>query len=133
MSRNEASKVDQPKLSTVSGAQNAARALGERIVRFRGGRGWSRVDLARRLGVRRDRLAKWELGKNPPPLAMLAPLARALGVTLDELVTGEPPAGEVLTAEQWRELAGHLEGLRKLLKQKRMAVFAGGDARGERP
>lgn len=124
MSQIKADEVD--KLMGISGeaeTRNAVDALGERIVRFRRRRAWSRVDLARRLGVRRDRLAKWELGKNPPPVAMLAPLARALGVTVDELVTGELPAGEIFTAEQWQELAGHVEALWKLLKEPRIAVF----------
>src|SRR5262245_40379608 len=123
MRQDTASRAGEAKLPAGLEAQNAAKALGERIVRFRLWRGWSRVDLARRLGVRRDRLAKWELGKNPPPVAMLAPLARALGITVDELVTGEPPAGDVLTAEQWKELAGHVEALRTLLKEPRIAVF----------
>jgi transcriptional regulator with XRE-family HTH domain len=122
MSLREADKVGEKEFQTGTEAQNAAEALGERIVRLRQRRGWSRVELARRLGVRRDRLAKWELGKNPPPLAMLAPLARALGMTVDELVTGEPPAGDVLTAEQWKELAGHVEALRRLLKEPRIAM-----------
>jgi transcriptional regulator with XRE-family HTH domain len=91
--------------------------IGERIACLRQRRGWSRVELAKRLAVQRDRLAKWELGKNLPPVEMLAPLARTLGVSADELLTGEPPAGAPLSAERWRELAFHVEALGRLLEE----------------
>ena len=52
--------------------------LGGRIVQLRRRKGWTRGELARRLGVPRDRLAKWEQGANLPPFGVLAPLALAL-------------------------------------------------------
>ena len=67
--------------------------LGARIARLRTEKGWERPVLARKLGVSRDRLAKWERGKNAPPLAILVSLRTLLEVTLDELVTGKPWAG----------------------------------------
>jgi transcriptional regulator with XRE-family HTH domain len=110
-----------------------AAQIGERIARFRRRLAWSRVELAERLGVRRDRLAKWELGKNPPPVEMLARLARTLGVSADELLTGEPPAEAPLTQEQWQELALYVEALHRLLRESRLAVFLpGGNAQGGR-
>ena len=102
--------------------------IGDRIARFRRRLRWSRVELAERLGVRRDRLAKWELGKNPPPVEMLARLARTLGVSADEVLTGEPPAA--LTAAQWQDAALHVEGLRRLLKGSGLPVSLPGAAQG---
>ncbi|HEV8578741.1 MAG TPA: helix-turn-helix transcriptional regulator [Thermoanaerobaculia bacterium] len=78
---------------TDQGQRGLLEEVGRRIVRLREKRGWTRADLARRLGVPRGRLAHWERGENTPPLEVLAALRRELGVSLDELVTGEPPAG----------------------------------------
>jgi transcriptional regulator with XRE-family HTH domain len=90
--------------------------LGRRIVRFRERKGWRRTDLARELGVGRERLAKWERGVYEPPLAVLVRLGRLLKVTLDELVTGEPPAGTGLTRAEQAKLAFRLEKMREWLR-----------------
>ena len=74
------------------------KGFGERVERLRTEKGWSRVELAGRLGVSREWLAKWEWGKSAPPFRVLAKISRVLGVTLDELLTGQPPAEEVLAA-----------------------------------
>lgn len=72
--------------------------LGARITRLRSEKGWSRTVLARKLEISRDRLSKWERGENAPPLEILVSLGVLLGVTLDELVTGRPRAGDALSA-----------------------------------
>ncbi len=81
--------------------------LGARIVRLRSEKGWGRTALARKLGVSRDRLSKWERGENAPPLEILVLLGTLLEVTLDQLVTGKPWAGDALSAE---EQAGAVSG-----------------------
>ncbi|MEO6193784.1 MAG: helix-turn-helix transcriptional regulator [Thermoanaerobaculia bacterium] len=68
--------------------------LGTRIARLRIEKGWERLLLAEKLGVSRDRLSKWERGENAPPLAILVALTILFEVTVDELVTGKPWAGE---------------------------------------
>ena len=64
-------------------------ALGRRIIRLRESKGWDRVELARRLGVTRARLGYWERGEHTPPLEALIGLRRELGISIDELVSGE--------------------------------------------
>ena len=81
--------------------------LGARIVRLRNEKGWGRTVLARKLGVSRDRLSKWERGDNAPPLESLVLLGTLLGVTLDELVTGKPWTGYAPSVE---ERAGAVSG-----------------------
>ncbi len=44
----------------------AAGSLGERLVRFREGRGWSQKRLATELGVNPTTLSRWELDKKIP-------------------------------------------------------------------
>jgi transcriptional regulator with XRE-family HTH domain len=65
--------------------------LGRRIVRLRTERDWSQGELARRLGMSRCRLGKWERGLHGPPVEDLARLADVLGVDLEELVRGRTP------------------------------------------
>ena len=81
-----------------------------------GEKGWTRVELAGKLGISRERLAKWELGDNSPPLGMLIRLKRVLAVTLDELVTGEPSAGGAMTERDRQALADCLERLARFLE-----------------
>ena len=91
-------------------------AFGRRIASRRSGKGWSRVELARELGIPRDRLAKWERGDNGPPFPMLIRLRTVLGMTIDELITGERPAAKAMTEEEKRELAECVECLNRLLE-----------------
>ena len=88
--------------------------LGERIVQLRKRKGWSRRELARRLGVSPYRLAKWEQGANLPPFGMVAPMAQTLEVTLDELLTGEPP-GSGLPRGQQAQARSYIAALARLL------------------
>ena len=69
--------------------------LGERILHYRKCAGLSQEMLAERLGVSRQAVSKWELDDALPDTDKLVPLARALGVSVDELLgnTADPPAG----------------------------------------
>jgi transcriptional regulator with XRE-family HTH domain len=90
--------------------------LGRRVAGLRQRKGWSQSELAQRLGVTRQRLAHWELGVHSPPVCELLALARELGVSLDELVTGEagPPSG--ISREQKDEAMSHIAALVRLLR-----------------
>lgn len=68
--------------------------LGENICRLRKERGMSQGDLADRLGVSRQSVSKWETNGSVPDLDRLVAMSRLFGVTLDQLVCGEEPAGQ---------------------------------------
>ena len=68
--------------------------LGENICRLRKARGMSQVDLAHRLEVSRQSVSKWETDSSVPDLDKLVAMSRLFGVTLDQLVCGEEPAGQ---------------------------------------
>jgi transcriptional regulator with XRE-family HTH domain len=91
--------------------------LGVRITRLRRARHWSRSMLARKLGVSRERVAKWERGENTPPLKVLLGLRSLMGLSLDELVTGEPAMEVGWSVGEWDELARVLVGLMALLRR----------------
>lgn len=69
-------------------------SLGETIYRLRTERGMSQEELAERLEVSRQSVSKWENGGSVPELDKLIRLSGVFGVSLDELVKGEPPAPE---------------------------------------
>ncbi len=52
--------------------------------------GLTQEQLAEKVGVSRQTVAKWESGESVPDLANSDALARALGVTLDDLTNYEP-------------------------------------------
>ena len=104
--------------------------LGRRIVAVRTARGWSQGELARRLGVPRDRVSKWERGRNAPTLQDLAALSDVLGVPLGRLGLGR---GEqrTISPEELSDMLVHFSALARLLKpwRERLAEEGGGSRR----
>lgn len=106
--------------------------LGRRVVEIRERRGWNQGELARRLGVPRDRLGKWERGVNGPSLEDLAELSEVLEVPLEELGLGRSPKRlekleEPLSSVELMELVRLVGGIGRLLKpwMQRQAPNAG--------
>lgn len=64
--------------------------LSERIYTLRRKAGLSQEQLAERVGVSRQAISKWEGGLSVPELEKLSALSEVFGVTLDELVNGDP-------------------------------------------
>lgn len=65
-------------------------SLGERIAYFRKIKDWKQKDLAEKIGVYPAHLSKWEKGHLKPSADVLAKVAEALELTVDELVSGQP-------------------------------------------
>ncbi|MGW3602764.1 helix-turn-helix domain-containing protein [Micromonospora sp. NPDC005161] len=68
-------------------------AVGPRLKHLRLRRGLTLTDLAEETGISASTLSRLEAGLRRPTLEQLLPLARAYGVTLDELVDA-PPTGD---------------------------------------
>ena len=69
-------------------------ALGGKIQIRRKRLGWSQEELAQRLGVSRQSVAKWETGQSVPDLKRLVVLADLLRANLDYLLRDEMPQEE---------------------------------------
>ena len=67
--------------------------LNEKILYYRKAAKMSQEELAAQVGVSRQAVSKWELGEATPEVDKLLSLARAFGVTTDELLSGGEPAG----------------------------------------
>lgn len=71
--------------------------LGAILQTKRSERGLSQEKLAELVGVSRQAVSKWELGDAVPDTDKLIPLAKALGVTVDELQGNSPEEPETET------------------------------------
>lgn len=65
-------------------------AIGETVQRLRRAKGLTQGQLAAQLGVSSAAVSKWETGGALPDVALLCPLARALGCSADELLGFRP-------------------------------------------
>lgn len=66
----------------------------ETLRHLRTERALSQQDLAERMNVARSTVARWETGSRLPDVAMLARLARCLGVEVDTLLRAAEESGE---------------------------------------
>ena len=75
----------------------------ERLKCFRKANNLTQQELADLLGVSNKSVSRWESGVGYPDIALLVPLARALGVTVDALLCDDPPI-RTLGAAEWQNL-----------------------------
>ena len=107
--------MDTPESRRENPKGELKKELGARIVEARNRRGWKQAELARRLGVQRERLGSWERGRTPPGLEDLALLSEVLEVPFEELGFGRRME-EALSPVELAELARHLAAMARLLK-----------------
>ena len=79
--------------------------IGEVIREHRKRKNLTQEEIANRLGVSTPAVNKWENGNSQPDIALLAPIARLLDVTLDQLLSFE----RELTPEEINGLVRELE------------------------
>jgi transcriptional regulator with XRE-family HTH domain len=65
--------------------------LNEKLVRLRKSRALSQEDLAERIGVSRQAVAKWESGESLPELDKIVQIGKLFVVTIDSLVKDDEP------------------------------------------
>lgn len=61
--------------------------IGKVIRTYRKQKGMTQEEMANRLGVTTPAVNKWENGNSQPDITLLAPIARLLGISLDELLS----------------------------------------------
>ena len=75
---------------------------GAAIKQLREARKLTQAELAGKIGVSAKTVSKWETGKGLPDISLLQPLAQALGVSVIELMNGEPIANRNVSANMLR-------------------------------
>ena len=87
--------------------------IGKKIQCLRREKGLTQEQMAAALGVTSAAVSKWETNAAIPDVAMLCPLARLLGITVDALLDFRP-------ALEQEEINALLEDRRKLFEEKRL-------------
>lgn len=83
--------------------------LSERIQRERSRSGLTQEELARRLGVSKAAVSKWECGQSMPDISLLPKIASLFSITMDQLFGYEPIASEEKREEVRARLLALLE------------------------
>lgn len=63
--------------------------IGKFIAQLRAERGWTQRELAETLGISSKTVSKWECGRGLPEVSMLPEVCRVLGISINELLSGE--------------------------------------------
>jgi len=75
---------------------------GMTIKQLREARNMTQAELAQQIGVSSKTVSKWETAKGLPDISLLQPLAKALGISLIELVNGQPICNKNISANMLR-------------------------------
>ena len=75
---------------------------GTTVKQLREMRNMTQAELAEKIGVSSKTVSKWETGKGLPDITLLQPLAQALGISLIELMNGEPIVNKNTSANMLR-------------------------------
>ena len=80
--------------------------IGNRIAQYRKEKQMTQEDLAQHLGVSPQAVSKWENDQTCPDISLLPQLAKLLGVTTDELLSGkqELATAKVLPPEERKDI-----------------------------
>ena len=75
---------------------------GTAIRQLRESRGLTQAELAEKIGVSSKTISKWETAKGLPDISLLQPLAQALGISVIELMNGQPIVNRNTSANMLR-------------------------------
>ena len=88
--------------------------IGAFIAQCRKEKNLTQIQLAELLGITNQAVSKWENGRGMPDMSLLQPLCDVLGISLNELFSGEH-----ISAEEYKGKAE--ENISKLFKEKQIA------------
>lgn len=79
-------------------------SIGNRISKYRKEKGLTQEELAAKLGVSSQAVSKWENDASCPDISLLPQLCRTLGISTDELLTGNNNEVKLVPVEQRKSL-----------------------------
>ena len=83
--------------------------IGKFIALNRKNKGLTQEQLAEKLGVTNKTVSRWETGKYMPDLSLLKPLSEELGITLNELLSGEKIKEEKIVENTERSILNTID------------------------
>ena len=75
---------------------------GAMVKQLRERKNLTQAELAEKLGVSSKTISKWETAKGLPDISLLQPLAQALGISVIELINGQPISNKNISANMLR-------------------------------
>lgn len=97
------------------------KALGERLTAARKAHGLTQVELAERLDIPQQTLARYEVGRSRIPIGTLIAMAQVLRFSLDDMLMGRSPAGRSKRGPA-SKLELQIEAVARLPKSKQRFV-----------
>ncbi len=79
-------------------------SIGNRITKYRKAQGLTQEELATKLGLSSQAISKWECDTSCPDISLLPDLCKELGITADELLTGNSNEVKLVPSEQRKKL-----------------------------
>lgn len=120
MSRNNTDTVTVLPTSMTPDEKAFFQALGTRIATARKAQGMTQVQLADELGVAQQVVASYEVGRHRIPASFLPRLARALAITVEDLIGAEAQPARRGPAPK---LLQQIERIQRLPKPKQRFVM----------
>ena len=74
-----------------------AHSIGKTIAELRKAKGWTQIELAKKLNVSDKAVSKWESEGGFPEITQLPVLAKIFDVSIDYLMTGKETEPEIIT------------------------------------
>lgn len=105
------------------GKNSTPQATAARLKAFREAAGLSQRELARQIGEQSSNVRYWETSGNLPRSNVLIPMAKALGVTVEELLGEAKPKRVVSPGGKMRQLFEAASRLPRSQQQKVTAVL----------
>lgn len=90
------------------------------IASLRKEKGLTQVQLAEKLNVTDKAISRWETGKGLPEASLLISLASTLGITVNELLTGEKISEETFSQKSDNNLVNAVQRTEKAVKQGKL-------------
>lgn len=81
----------------------------------------TQAQLAEKLNITDKAISRWETGKGMPDSSLLVPLADILGITVNELLTGEKIPEKTFTQKSEDNLVNAVQETEKAIKQRNFA------------
>lgn len=100
-----------------------AKLTGEIINSRRKEKGLTQIQLAEILNVSNRAVSKWENGDGFPDITLLPDIAKALDLTIDELLTGVKPKPEIIEIEKSQDINTEKKSRAKFLISEIIAFF----------
>ena len=96
--------------------------IGKFISKSRKKQNLTQEQLAEKLGVSNRSVSRWECGKNLPDVSLYKPLCEILGITINDLISGELISKEQYETKATENVINAMKKVDRLQKKKKILI-----------